>query len=345
MNVVQCNIHRTNWINFMDRMVRILGTGMHLPSNEISAESLAKKIGVSKEWILKKSGVETRYFVENETTAYMGAQAAIQALKNANISLNEIDALVSAGGVMQQPIPCTAALIQQQLGMQGSGIPSFDINSTCLGFVTALDLLSSMITCGRYKNILVVCSDIASTGLNWAHYESCTLFGDGAAAVILGPTPKGDSSKIHSAHTETYCEGVNLCRIEGGGSGLHPRNHILGIDNRFLFEMNGSEVFRLASKKILPFMDKLLQKLHLSDINLVIPHQASMMAIRIIQKKLGLENDRIMNIVQNFGNVIAASLPMALHKAIQSQRLKRGDKCLLLGTSAGFSIGGIVFEY
>ncbi|PJD97240.1 MAG: 3-oxoacyl-ACP synthase [Parachlamydia sp.] len=329
----------------MNRMIKLLGTGKYLPNKKISAEELAEKIGVTKEWIMKKSGVETRYFVESETTAFMGAQAGLQAIQNAGLSLKEIDAVVSAGGVMQQSIPCTAALIQQELGLEGSGIPAFDINSTCLGFVTALDLLSSMITCGRYKNILLVCSDIASTGLNWEHLESCTLFGDGAAAVVIGPTPKDESSKVYSAHIETYCEGVNYCRIQGGGSALHPRNHGLGVDKRFLFEMNGMEIFRMASKTILPFMNKLLKTLHLDDIDLVIPHQASVMAIRIIQKKLGLENDQIVNIARHCGNVIAASLPMALHEAIQNHRLKRGDKCVLLGTSAGFSIGGIILEY
>ncbi len=329
----------------MDRMIRILGTGKYLPRQAISAENLAKRIGTNEEWVLKKSGVETRYFVENETTAFMGAQAARQAIQAAGLSLKDIDAVVSAGGVMQQLIPCTAALIQQQLGMEGSGIPAFDINSTCLGFVTALDLLSSMITCGRYKNILIVCADISSSGLNWNHWESCTLFGDGAAAVVIGPTPQGYSSKVYSARTETYCEGVHHCRIQGGGSGLPARHHHSDVDTRYLFEMDGKGVFRMASNAILPFIDKLLQGLHLNDIQLVIPHQASAMAIRIIQKKLKLANERVMNIVQHVGNVIAASLPMALHEAIHTQRLKRGDKCLLLGTSAGFSIGGIVFEY
>lgn len=325
--------------------IKILGTGKYLPKKAVSAAELAQKIGVTEEWILKKSGVETRYFAENETSAFMGAQAAIQALTAAGIEWSDLDAVVSAGGVMQQSIPCTAALIQRELGMEGSQIPAFDINCTCLGFVTALDTLSSMIAAGRYKRVLIVCSDIASAGLNWEHHESCTIFGDGAAAVVIGPTPEGESSKIYSSCLETYCEGADYCRIQGGGTALHPNQHGPGVDKRFLFEMDGKETFKMASRVILPFMDKLLQEMTLAEVDLVIPHQASMMALRIIQKKLQLEDHRMMNIAKNHGNVIAASLPMALHEAIMQKRLVRGNKFVLLGTSAGFSIGGMVLEY
>lgn len=329
----------------MDRRIKIFGTGVYSPAQEVSSEMLSQKIGQTREWILKKSGVETRYFVEHETTAYMGAEAIKQALKSANMTLDDIDVIVSAGAIMQQPIPCTATLIKKALGMEGSSIQAFDINSTCLGFVTALDALSSMITVGRYKNVLIVCSEIASKGLNWDHPESCTLFGDGAAAVVIGPSQNKSGSKIISSYVETYCEGTDSCRIQGGGSQLHAREHAPGVDNRYLFEMDGMDVFRLASKKILPFLSKLLKGQKLNDIDLVIPHQASQMAIRIIQKKLELADEKMMNIIQDFGNVISASIPMALHAAIQSSRLKRGDKCLLIGTSAGFSIGGLILEY
>jgi len=329
----------------MTRMVKILGTGKYLPQREVSAKELAQKIGSTEEWIAKKSGVMTRYFVDNETSAYMGAKAAIEALESAGLKLEDIDAVVSAGGVMQQSIPCTATLIQKELGMDGSGIPAFDINTTCLGFITAFDTLSSMIISGRYKNILIICSDIASVGLDWNHFESCTLFGDGAAAVIIGPTPQMETSKIHSARIETYCEGTDYCQIEGGGTKLHPRDHSKGIDKRFLFQMDGRAVFKLASKKILPFMTRLLQAFCLKDISLFIPHQASVMAIRILKQKLGLDDTRIINIASKFGNMIAASIPFALHQAIQQKKVKRGDRLVLFGTSAGFSIGGLVLEY
>lgn len=327
------------------RKVKIMGTGKYLPQQVVTAEDLGKKIGVDAQWIIKKSGVKKRHFVVNETVAQMGAMAAQQALDAAQLTLADIDAVVSAGGVMQQAIPCTAALIQRELGCEGMGIPAFDINSTCLGFLTALDTLSYQIQDGRFRHVLIVCSDIASAGLNWEHHESCTLFGDGAAAVVVGLTPQEEQSAIIASCQETYCEGADLCRIQGGGSGLPSRFHQPGIDVRFLFEMDGQAIFKMASKMILPFVEKLIWPNHLDSIDLLIPHQASAMALRILQKKLNLPDEKMMLIVEDHGNVIAASLPMALHEAIKQNRLKRGQKVMMLGTSAGFSIGGMILEY
>jgi 3-oxoacyl-[acyl-carrier-protein] synthase-3 len=328
------------------RSVKILSTGKYLPKQKITAQELAQKIGVSSGWIEKKSGVMVRHFVEDETASQMGFYAAKEALAAANLSIQEIDCIVCASTVPEQGIPCTAVLIQRHLGIDASGIPGFDINATCLSFVTALDTLSYMIDAGRYNRVLIVSSEIATLALDWLDRESCTLFGDGAAAVIVEKSSPTDSSAILSSRIETYSEGADLSRCLGGGSKHHPREYATYPDY-FVFQMDGRAVYRMASKILPGFLQRLFQPvgLGMTDMQLVIPHQASLMAMRLLSKQLEIPEGTLMVIAHDHGNTIAASIPMALHEAIRQGRLNRGDRTLLLGTAAGLSVGGIVLEY
>lgn len=329
------------------RQVRILSTGKYLPKNKVTAEALADRIGVSADWVEQKSGVLIRHFVADETASQMGAIAARQALEDAGLSLTDIDCLVCTSGTVEQPIPCTAALIQKALGGGNSGIPAFDINSTCLSFVTGLDTLSYLVDAGRYNRVLLVATDIASVGLDWQDKESCTLFGDGAAAVIIERSAPSTSGKILCSRMETYSKGSHLSEARGGGSKLHPREHSAKTCQDFVFSMDGRGVYRLAHQVFPGFLERLLtlRQLKMTDMDLVIPHQASLMAMNLIRKQLAIPEAKLMTIVHNHGNTIAASIPMALHEAIHQRCIQRGSRVLLLGTSAGFSIGGLVFEF
>ncbi len=327
------------------RMVKILGTGSYVPRRVVKAEEIDRLIGVKKGWSEKKSGVKQRYFIEDETASYMGAKAARAAIKDANISLEDIDCIVSASGTNEQAIPCNASLIQEQLGLQHSGIPCFDFNSTCLSFVTALDMMSYVIDQKRFQNVLIVSSEISSVGLNWSQHESSILFGDGACAFIL--THSYETSGIIASKMETYSEGAHLSEIRGGGTKMHPKYYSDQIKNDFLFDMDGRSIFKLSYKQLPQFLEGLFKQTGLSieDMNMVIPHQASASAMKIIRKKLGVKEECFMSIIEKYGNIIAASIPLAFHEAVKLGKLNRGDLVLFLGTSAGLSIGGIVLEY
>lgn len=328
------------------RAVKILSTGKYLPKRQITAQELANAIGVSSHWIEKKSGVMVRHFVEDETASQMGAYAAKAALTAANLSPDDIDCIVCANTVAEQGIPCTAVLIQQHLGIADSGIPAFDMNATCLSFVVALDTLSYLLDCGRYSRVLIVSSEIATIALDWADHESCTLFGDGAVAVIVEKSPPTETAAILASRLETYSEGIALSQCLGGGNKHHPREYAAHPD-RFLFQMDGRGVYRMAAKILPAFLQRLFAPagLSMAEMQVVIPHQASLMAMRLIQKQLEIPDDALMVIAHNHGNTMAASIPMALHEAIQQGKLKRGDRALLLGTAAGLSVGGIVLRY
>ena len=328
------------------RKVKIISTGKYLPKKQVTAQELAERIGTSAEWIEKKSGVMIRYFVNGETASQMGAFAAKNALEAASLSIKEIDCIVSTSGVPEQSIPCNAALIQEHLGATDLGIPAFDINSTCLSFITGLDTISYLVAAGRYKRVLLVATEVSSLGINWQDKESCTLFGDGAAAVIITQPEKEDNSQILCSRIETYSKGAHLTECQGGGNKYHPSEY--GNDPEyFLFKMDGRGVYRLSSQILPGFVERLFAPLGLKmdRIQMVIPHQASLMAMRLLSRQLNIPPEKLMVIAHNHGNTVAASVPMALHEAIVQQKIKRGDIIMLLGTSAGFSVGGIVLEY
>ncbi|GAB6443623.1 beta-ketoacyl-ACP synthase III [Bacillus luti] len=329
----------------MKRNIKIVGTGLYLPKRIVTSKELEEITGTKAEWINKVAGVHQRHYVVDETSSYMGAMALKDALKNANYTYEDLDAIICASGTAQQEIPCTAALVQEQMGQTMSGTPCFDINSTCLSFVTALDLMSHAVENGQYERIAIISSEIASVGLNYNQKESSVLFGDAACAVIIEKTTSG--SHLIASHMETYSEGAHLTEIRGGGTMLHPRIYNEEIAHDFLFDMNGKGVFKLSLRLIDDYMKTLLGKSNLTikDIDMVVPHQASGSALGLMRKKLGVEEDKFMNVLKDYGNTIASSIPLTLHLGIQQGRIKRGDTVLLLGTSAGLSLGGITFVY
>ncbi|WP_072330880.1 MULTISPECIES: beta-ketoacyl-ACP synthase III [unclassified Paenibacillus] len=329
------------------REVKIVGTGKYLPRERVTAEEMDRRLGVPSGWVLKKSDVAVRYFAGDEKASEMGARAAEAALASAGLAFSDIDCLLCASGTMEQPIPCTAALIQQAMGQGDSGVPALDINTTCLSFVAALDMVSYMVAAGRYRRVLIVSAEIASKGLNWQQKESAALFGDGAAAAVIERTAAGEPSCILHAAMETYGAGSGLSEIRGGGSGLPASLYAPEASADFSFDMNGSGIFRMASQLLPSFLDRLLAAsgLRIGDFKLVIPHQGSAMAMRLLGRRLNISKEQMMYITPDHGNTIAASIPMGLHEAVKQGRLERGDRVLLLGTSAGLSLGGLAFVY
>lgn len=330
------------------RRVQILGTGHALPKARVLSTELDKKMGLAKGTVESAGGVSSRYFAaEDEHAASLAAAAAKQALSAANLSLTDIDCLVSTSATMDQGMPSNAALVHRELGLENHPIPAFDINCSCLGFLAALDNLSYLVDAGRHQRILLVASDLASCGLDWSNLESSAIFGDGAAAVILGKTPSSMGSTVYASSLKTYSAGVHYCEIPGGGSRFHPSRIDEDFEPLTKFKMDGKKVFRLASQHIQSFVDELMQNvpLSLNDIDWIVPHQASQIAIRHTVKRLKLKPKKVVNIFSEYGNQVAASLPTALDIAVRDQRVKRGDNLLLLGTGAGLTIGGVVMKY
>ncbi|MCP4440367.1 MAG: beta-ketoacyl-ACP synthase III [Aureispira sp.] len=326
--------------------IKIVSMGQYLPVQKVDSASLEKELGLEEGWILKTNGVRSRHYVNaQETGAYMGAQALQKALNRANMQFEDLDLLIDASGSFDFPIPHNACLIPRELGILNAGIPCWDVDSTCLGFVTALDMASYLLDGSRYSNVAIVNSEIASKSLNPKDPKSATLFVDAAIATIVSYCSTDEGKGVLAAGMETYSQGAHYTRVKGGGNALHPNTKTTFSD--FTFAMEGKAVMRLGMQKILPFVEKLFStvELEMSDIDCIIPHQASKMALDFAQKVFKWRSDQMVSILADYGNCISTSIPLALYTAIESGQLQRGDSCLLLGTAAGLSVGGLVFVY
>lgn len=326
--------------------MRIVGTGAVLPAEELTSQSLDERLGLAPGTVFARTGVRRR-FVERRPAAVAGAEAARAALAAAGLTLDDIDLLVAASGTPDQAMPSNAALLHRELGLSTRGIPAFDIGASCLSFLTALDVVDSLIATGRYRHVLVVSSDVASCGLDWTKLEASGIFGDGAAAAVLGPSAPGDGSTVLGRAFLTLSEGAHTCEIPGGGSRYHPSRISEPFGPLANFRMDGPTLFRLAGERFPRFVAGLLQQagVTLRDIDVVIPHQASGHALDFLRRRLRLPREKVVDIFEDRGNQVGASLPTALHEAISSGRLVRGQTALLVGTGAGVTMGGVVLRY
>jgi 3-oxoacyl-[acyl-carrier-protein] synthase-3 len=327
----------------LHKPLRIKGMGKYLPS-QIKSEELERKLGIPSGWSAKHSGVCTRHHATFESNGYMGARAAEEALERCNMTLAEIDLIISASGTYDYPLPNQASVIKAEMkdGMQ-CHTPAIHLDSTCLSFVAALEMAAHYLDGRQYKNILIVTSEIASKGLNPENWETSTLFGDGAAAVVVA---YDEASYLIKGMQLTFSAGAYDTIIEGGGNKNFFRDHPYD-PVMHSFRMNGRQLLRLAGQLIPEFMDSFFQDLdiRLEDIPVIIPHQASRLGMQVFKKQYDLNATQVKESLERYGNCIAASIPLTLYDVIERHEISRGDLCFLSGTSAGFSIGGVLIRY
>lgn len=325
--------------------LKIIGLGRYLPKRIVPSSELETLCGLPAGWVERRNGVRERRWVTDETSSFMSAQAALEALDEAKLKPNQLDLIINASGTGEQAIPDTGALIQRQLGLGKSGIPAMTVHTTCLSFVAGMDVAANFLQTGRYKNILIASADVASCGINPKEPESASLVGDAAAAVVVTKSDAGDRSRLHHAHFKTYGEGAYLTAIMGGGSRLHPRfdGHNPEDD---LFHMDGPAVLRMVRGIAHEFLEELYPGLSKSmmDMDVIVPHQASKVGLMMLER-FGWHKDRIIKTIETLGNCVAASIPATFYQGVRDGKIQRGNKVLLVGTGAGLSIGGLVLTY
>ena len=188
--------------------LKIIGLGRYLPKRIVPSSELEAMCGLSTGWVERRNGVRERRWVTDETSSFMSAEAAREALAEAKLKPEQLDLIINASGTGEQAIPDTGVLIQRQLGLGKSGIPAMTVHTTCLSFVMAMDVASNFIQSGRYKNILICSADVASCGINPKEPESASLVGDAAAAVVVTRADAGDPAMIHHAHFKSFGAGA-----------------------------------------------------------------------------------------------------------------------------------------
>jgi len=326
--------------------LKILGMGKYLPSYQVSSEQLEQAWGLENGWIYKLNGVRYRHYAAKDELRYqMGAKAFQQALDKANLSFTDLDLIIDASGSFDYPIPHNACFYPAALGYPEYPIPCWDIDSTCLSFVTALDTASYLLDGHRYKHIAIVSSEISSKALDPKDPKTASLFGDAAAAAIIGLPKEGTQNAILAADMKTYSKGATYTMMPGGGAAFPPGQ--LADKAMYSFQMQGSKVMRMAMQIVPPFVKGLLETagIEITALNCFIPHQASKRGLQFARRAFQLKEEQLIDILAKYGNCISASIPLALCEAIEENRLQRGQYALLLGTAAGLSVGGILLRY
>ncbi len=326
--------------------VKIAGTGWYLPENRVTNADLAAKLGISADWITRAAGVQERRYVTTETTLSMATSAAHMALEAAGLGVEDINAIVFASSAPQQIIPCTAAFLQQALHAPEGMSACFDLNATCLSFLFALHTVAHLVASGAYHTVLLCSSELASRSLNLAERESTVLFGDAAAAAIITRNQVDEESMLWHAQFETYSSGAELTQVSGGGT-LHHPNDPTTTPEMNMFQMQGPAVFKYASRLTEPFLARFFSALgwERSQIDAIVPHQASRHGIELLTRRLGFTHEQVVNNLAQRGNCVSASIPLALEEAVHSGRIRRGDRIMLVGSGAGLTLGAVALTF
>ena len=325
--------------------LRISGVGRYLPQRIVTNQDIEQQLQLPPGSISNsKSGVAERRRVQDETGSYMAAQAAREALDQAGISLAEVDMLIHTSGTPEQAIPDGGALVLKHLGI--SSIPAFSVHCTCLSFMMGLKIAGQFLATGQYRNILIACGEVASAANNPNQLEGFVLFGDAGAAAVVTRSEAEHSSALTGFVFETFPEGSDLTEVRGCGTRLHPSNPATKPEDN-IFNMRGRKVYTLALRYAPKVVEKLRSGLSqgLGNIALVVPHQASGLALQAMMKTFSWPSERVVQNLHAFGNCVAASIPLALYDGIQQERIQRGQELLLFGTGAGLSIGCMTLIY
>ena len=327
---------------------RFLGTGFAVPDRVVTNDELSKLMDTTDEWIRTRTGIqERRWVTEGETGAEMARKATQRALEMAEVKAADLDAIVYATSSPDHFAPGNGVFLQRLLGI--AGIPALDVRAQCSGFIYALSVADAWIRTGQFRRVLVVGSEIQSTGLELSTTgrHVAVIFADGAGAVILGPADEGDGGilafDLHSdgAHAEKLW-------VDSPGSMYHPRVSCEQIEEgRQYLQMDGREVFRHAVVRMPESVRAVLASAgkKVESINLLLAHQANLRIAEVVQKNLGLRDDQVYNNIMWYGNTTAATIPIALDECVRSGRLKRGDLVVLTAFGSGFMWGSAAVRW
>lgn len=323
--------------------VQVIGTGSYVPTKVVSNHDLSCIVDTSDEWISSRTGIKERRISEGENTGDMASKAALKAIENAGIKVEDIDLIIVGTATPDSFIPSTACIVQGNI--KAVNATCFDISAACSGFIYGLDIATQFIRSGGCSTVLVIGAETLSKIINWEDRNTCVLFGDGAAAAIL------KTSDV---------EGVlSIFRGSDGSKGNALTSDAISVKNPYVskeyldkqldatIKMDGREIFKFAVKIIAQGVEKLLEDANCSidDIKYIVPHQANVRIIESAAKKLGINEEKFYLNLDKFGNTSAASVGIALDDMLEKNLIQRGDKILLIGFGGGLTYGGLIIQW
>lgn len=327
----------------MSKGIGIIGTGSFLPEKIMKNCDLERIVDTSDEWITSRTGIrERRILEEGKATSDMGIEASKKALEDAKLDPLDVDLVIVATMTGDMITPSTACIIQDKLGCKNAA--AFDVSAACSGFIYGLSVAYGLIKSGVYKNVLLVASEAMSRILDWQDRGTCILFGDGAGAAVISEVPEGRG--ILGLELGSDGSGKDNLLIPSGGSRSPVSQKTLDGREQYL-RMEGSEVFKFAVRKIDETCKNLLKKtgLNSDDIDLFIPHQANTRIIDSAVKKLKIPKEKTFVNLDKYGNMSAASIPVALDEALKQGKISDGDNILLVGFGGGLTWGSAILKW
>lgn len=322
---------------------RIIGTGAYAPEKVLTNQDLEKLVETSDAWITERTGIkERRMAAEGEVTSDMALKAAIRALEMAHTRPEELDLIIVGTISPDMPMPSCAAFLQAKLGAHKAW--AFDLSAACAGSLYAMSIADQYIQTGKVKRALVLGVELLTRLIDWKDRNTCVLFGDGAGAMVLGPSE--DDSGIVSTHLHTDGRQTGILCIPGGGS-KHPQSEDVLKNNLHKVAMNGREIYKFAVRAL---PDAILEALDAnglkaSQVNHVIAHQANIRIIESVMERLDLPMERCWLNIHNYGNTSSASLPTTLDEANRAGRLKKGDLIAMMAIGAGMAWGSALVRW
>ncbi len=323
--------------------IELVSTGVCLPDRVVLNDHLAETVDTSDEWIVQRTGIsQRRWSAEGQSTLALATDASREALKAADATPQDLDAIVVATITPEHPLPATATLLQAELGC--GWIPAYDMAAACSGFVWALLNACQHVVCGMAERVLVVGAECLTTITDMQDRATCILFGDAAGAVVLRKTDDPDKG-ILAARWGADGDRGRLIMIPAGGS-KHPASHTTIDERMHYMKMAGREVYKFAVTQ----MEEVIREtcadagVSIDDVKLIVPHQSNLRIIESACKRAGLSMERVLVNIDRYGNTSAASVPVALHEALQSGRCAPGDLVLLVAFGAGLTWGSALLR-
>lgn len=321
----------------------ITGWGMYVPEPVLTNDDISKLVETSDEWIRERTGIRERHIArETDFPSTMGVEAAIRALKVANLVPTELDLIICTSSSPEYIFPATACLIQDQIGATKAG--AFDLQAACTGFVYALNMGAQAIRSGSIKNVLVVGTEVLSRFTNWKDRNTCILFGDGAGAFVLQASDQPGGVMSVVMHSDG--SGADALNVPAGGARC-PATEATIREGKHFIHMDGKEVFRFATRVMGKAVTEALEQIQLTtnDVQWIVPHQANYRIIDSAAKHLKMPLDKFVINVDRYGNTSTASVPIATIEAIQKSQIKPKDKVVFVAFGGGLTWAAMVVEW
>ncbi|EGW38623.1 beta-ketoacyl-ACP synthase III [Desulfosporosinus sp. OT] len=325
------------------RSVGIVGTGSYLPENVLTNADLEKIVDTKDEWISTRTGIKERHIASKDTpVSELCYFAGLRALEDAQIDPEEVDLIIVATITPDYAFPATACLVAERLGAKNAA--AFDLEAGCTGFIYTVATASQFVATGMYKTVLVIGGETMSKILNWEDRSTCILFGDGAGAAVLQPVQEGFG--FLSFELGSDGSGGMLLSQPAGGSKCPASLESVG-KNLHTLQMEGKEVYKFAIRIMGDVSLKVLEKAGLTkeDVDLLVPHQANIRIVDAAIKRLGISPEKVVVNLDKYGNMSAASIPVALDEVIKEGRLAEGDIIVMVGFGTGLTWGACVLKW